>query len=83
MATDTFQEGLHALKAIAEKNRTAIMCAEAVPWRCHRWLIADALTEQAWQVVHIFSNTTAKPHERTPFLSVQNGKLIYPAPESG
>lgn len=82
MATDAFQEGLQVLKAIAEKNRTAIMCAEAVPWRCHRSLIADALKEQGWHVVHIFSNTTAKPHERTPFLTVQNGKLIYPALES-
>jgi uncharacterized protein (DUF488 family) len=83
MATDTFEEGLQALKAITEKNTTAIMCAEAVPWRCHRSLIADALTAQGWQVVHILSNTTAKPHERTPFLTVQNGKLIYPAPERG
>ncbi len=83
MATDAFQEGLQALTAIAEKNTTAIMCAEAVPWRCHRSLIADALTEQGWHVVHILSNTTAKPHERTPFLTVQNGKLIYPAPERG
>lgn len=83
MATDAFEEGLQALKAIAEQRITAIMCAEAVPWRCHRSLIADALTEQGWRVLHISSKTTAKSHELTPFLTVQNGKLIYPAPESG
>ncbi len=44
MATNAFEEGLQALKAIAEQRITAIMCAEAVPWRCHRSLIADDLT---------------------------------------
>jgi uncharacterized protein (DUF488 family) len=79
MATPEFQEGLDELKAIAEKKRVAIMCAEAVPWRCHRSLIADALTMQGWQVLHIQSKKTASPHELTPFLKVQDGKLTYPA----
>ena len=79
MATPEFQEGLDELKAIAEKKRVAIMCAEAVPWRCHRSLIADALTTQGWQVLHIQSKKTASPHEPTPFLKVQDGKLTYPA----
>jgi uncharacterized protein (DUF488 family) len=79
MATPEFQEGLDELKAIAEKKRVAIMCAEAVPWRCHRSLIADALTTQGWQVLHIQSRKTASPHELTPFLKVQDGKLTYPA----
>jgi uncharacterized protein (DUF488 family) len=79
MATPEFQEGLDELKAIAEKKRVAIMCAEAVPWRCHRSLIADALTTQGWQVLHIQSRRTASPHELTPFLKVQDGKLTYPA----
>lgn len=79
MATPEFQEGLDELKAIAEKKRVAIMCAEAVPWRCHRSLIADALTMQGWQVLHIQSKKTASPHEPTPFLKVQDGKLTYPA----
>jgi uncharacterized protein (DUF488 family) len=78
MATPEFQEGLDELKAIAEKKRVAIMCAEAVPWRCHRSLIADALTTQGWQVLHIQSRKTASPHELTPFLKVQDGKLTYP-----
>ena len=79
MATPEFQQGLDELKAIAEKKRVVIMCAEAVPWRCHRSLIADALTTQGWQVLHIQSKKTASPHELTPFLKVQDGKLTYPA----
>ena len=55
------------------------MCSESVPWRCHRSLTADALTTQSWQVLHILSRKTASPHELTPFLKVQDGKLTYPA----
>jgi uncharacterized protein (DUF488 family) len=79
MATPEFQAGLDELKALAEKKTVAIMCAEAVPWRCHRSLIADALTTQGWQVLHIQSRKTASPHELTPFLKVQDGKLTYRA----
>lgn len=78
MATDAFQEGLRKLKALAEKQRVAILCAEAVPWRCHRSLIADALTIQEWEVLHIQSKKTARPHELTPFLRVEDGKIMYP-----
>jgi len=78
MATDGFQEGLEELKAMAEKKRVAIMCAEAVPWRCHRSLIADALTVQGWEVLHIQSGKTAKLHELTPFLKVEDGRIVYP-----
>jgi uncharacterized protein (DUF488 family) len=80
MATPEFQAGLDELKALAEKKTVAIMCAEAVPWRCHRSLIADALTIRGWQVLHIQSRKTASPHELTPFLNVQNGKITYPEP---
>jgi len=79
MATSEFQQGLQALEAIAEKQNTAIMCAEAVPWRCHRSMIADALTLQGWEVREIQSKKTARPHELTPFLKVQGGKITYPA----
>ena len=79
MATPEFQAGLDELKALAEKKTVAIMCAEAVPWRCHRSLIADALTIQGWQVLHIQSRKTASPHELTSFLKEQDGKLTYPA----
>jgi len=78
MATSEFQAGLEELEALAEQQVVATMCAEAVPWRCHRSLIADALTVRGWQVLHISSKKTAKPHELTPFLRVQDGTLTYP-----
>jgi uncharacterized protein (DUF488 family) len=78
MATPEFQAGLDELKGLAEKKTVAIMCAEAVPWRCHRSLIADALTVQGWQVLHIQSRKTSTPHELTSFLKVQDGKITYP-----
>ena len=79
MATDAFQQGLDQLKSIAEQHVTAVMCAEAVPWRCHRSLIADALTLQGWEVRDIQSKKTARLHILTPFLKVQDGKITYPA----
>lgn len=78
MGTEEFARGLEALKRIAQKKRIAMMCAEAVPWRCHRSLVADALTKEKWQVFHIQSKKTAGKHKLTPFLKVRNGKLIYP-----
>lgn len=78
MQTEEFDRGLERLKAIAQERTTAIMCAEAVPWRCHRSLIADALTKQKWQVRHIQSKKTARIHTITPFLRKRSGKLVYP-----
>jgi uncharacterized protein (DUF488 family) len=78
MGTPEFQAGLGELKAAAEKKTVAIMCAEAVPWRCHRSLIADALITQGWQVLHIQSRKPAQPHELTPFLKVRDGEITYP-----
>jgi uncharacterized protein (DUF488 family) len=78
MATPEFKTGLDYLKTIAVSVKTAMMCAEAVPWRCHRSLIADALTKQKWQVFHIQSKKTAPLHEITPFLKISNGNLVYP-----
>ena len=80
MATAEFRTGLAELTALAEKKTLAIMCAEAVPWRCHRSLIADALAVQGWQVLHIQSRKMASPHELTTFLKVRDGKLAYPKP---
>jgi uncharacterized protein (DUF488 family) len=80
MQTEEFATGLTRLERIARKRPTVIMCAEAVPWRCHRSLIADALTVAGWRVLHIQSRRTARPHRRTPFLRVRGGTLRYPAP---
>ena len=79
MATPSFSEGLTELEALAKQKTVAIMCAEAVPWRCHRSLIADALTIQGWRVLDIQSKKIARPHTLTPFLKVEDGILLYPS----
>jgi uncharacterized protein (DUF488 family) len=80
MASNEFEEGLQALIKIADSKTTAIMCAEAVPWRCHRSLIADALIKKGWLVRDIMSRTNAPKHRLTPFLKMKKGRLTYPAP---
>jgi uncharacterized protein (DUF488 family) len=80
MATPEFSEGLEALTRIASLRDTAIMCAEAVPWRCHRSLIADALIKKGWIVRDIIGRAPASRHRLTPFLKVRKGQLFYPAP---
>lgn len=79
MQTEDFQEGLKELEGLSKTYLCAVMCSEAVPWRCHRSLIADALTLHHWKVFHIQSKKTAKLHELTPFLRIQKKHLIYPA----
>ena len=78
MATPQFAEGIRVLMQIARNTSTAIMCAEAVPWRCHRSLIADALMLQNWQVSDIISAAPAAEHKLTPFLESVNGQPTYP-----
>lgn len=80
MSTAEFEAGLEKLMKIGLRRNTAIMCAEAVPWRCHRSLIADALVKKGWLVKDIMSHTSATKHRLTPFLKVRKGKLVYPAP---
>ena len=79
MATPEFSEGLDALARIARAKKTAIMCAEAVPWRCHRSMIADAMSEKGWEVRDILSSKPSTEHRLTPFLLVADGQLTYPA----
>jgi uncharacterized protein (DUF488 family) len=79
MQTTDFETGLSRLEKEAQKHTVAIMCAEAVPWRCHRSMIADALTVRGWVVRHIQSRRTARLHKRTGFLRIRNGVLTYPA----
>lgn len=77
METDQFREALKQLKTLANKNRTAIMCAEAVWWSCHRSLIADALKAEGWNVIHIMSENKATEHPFTSPASIEDGKLNY------
>jgi len=78
MQTPQFEQALGKLLSLAEKKRVAIMCAEAVPWRCHRSLIADALTARGIPVEHITSRTHRQPHKLTPVARVEGHRLIYP-----
>lgn len=79
MQTPAFVEALEMLMAEARQSVLATMCAEAVPWRCHRSLISDALLVRGWNVLDILSMTKATPHKLTPFARVEGVKITYPA----
>lgn len=79
MQTPDFSAGLARLVRLAQTRATAFMCAEAVPWRCHRSLIADALLVRGFQVVDIFSLSNSKPHHLTPMAHVEGLRVTYPA----
>ncbi len=70
MAEPGFAQGIETLNRLMEKRRVAIMCAEAVPWRCHRSMIADAEVARGIPVRHIMNARTANPHKLTSFAKV-------------
>jgi uncharacterized protein (DUF488 family) len=78
METPAFEEGLEKLIALAALAPAAIMCAEAVHWRCHRSLIADALAARGIAVQHIQSATRAQPHALTRFAVLVGRRVTYP-----
>ena len=80
MDTPEFEEALQELIAAARERRAAIMCAEAVPWRCHRSLISDALTVRGVTVKHILGPGSVQDHRMTPFARVDGMRVSYPAP---
>jgi uncharacterized protein (DUF488 family) len=81
--TPEFADALAALKDLAVERRTAIMCSEALWWRCHRRLIADRLVVDGWQVLHIGSTAHADPHRLPEFATpLADGRVLYPAPQS-
>jgi uncharacterized protein (DUF488 family) len=79
MQTLEFEENLEDLIEEAEKQATVIMCAEAVPWRCHRSLIGDALLVHGVHVRHIMSAGSSRDHVLTPWAKVEGKKITYPA----
>lgn len=81
MQTEDFQDGIAQLIKLAQKKRTVIMCAEAVPWRCHRSLIGDALLVRDIHVEDIMTAKSSKPHELTPWAKVDGVKITYPEPD--
>ena len=79
MQTPEFARNLEELIELAKRGRIALMCAEAVPWRCHRSLVADALLVRGIPTEDIMSETRRQPHSLTPFAKVRGGTLTYPA----
>ncbi len=78
MQTEEFSAGLRELRALVAHGNVALMCAEAVPWRCHRSLVADALVARGAVVEHITSASRANLHVLTPFARVQGEHVLYP-----
>jgi uncharacterized protein (DUF488 family) len=78
METPEFENHLGKLVGLAQRKRVALMCAEALPWRCHRSLIADALEVRGIRVAHILSSTDLQLHRIWPFARVDGTRLVYP-----
>jgi uncharacterized protein (DUF488 family) len=82
MASEEFAAGLTELEELARQQRVAVMCAEAWWVRCHRRLIADALTARGWRVLHLESNGRLTEHQLTDFAVVEDGIVTYPAAQT-
>jgi uncharacterized protein (DUF488 family) len=78
METPEFAAGLARAIKLAEAKLSALMCAEAVPWRCHRSLVADALVVRDIQVLDIVGTSAPRPHKLTPFARVRGMRITYP-----
>ena len=82
MASAEFRGALERLEELARARATAIMCAEAPWFRCHRRLVSDALLVRGWRVLHIGSDGRVSEHELTPFAVVSGDRLTYPAEQT-
>jgi uncharacterized protein (DUF488 family) len=78
MGSEAFEDALEALIGMSRQKRVAIMCAEAVPWRCHRSLVADALSVRGVPVIEILSESSYRMHKLTPFAQVEGTRITYP-----
>ena len=78
MQTKEFRDALQALTEFASDRSTVLMCAEALPWRCHRSLVADALTIRRFEVLHILGMGPPRPHSLTRFAVVSAEDIVYP-----
>lgn len=78
MQTGDFQNGLETLLELSRNARVAIMCAESVPWRCHRSLVADALGVRGIPVIEVLSEKSNRMHKLTPFARVEGTRISYP-----
>lgn len=81
MQSDEFKKSLEDLLSLAKRSGVAIMCAEAVPWRCHRFLLSDALVARGFDVEHIISQKSVRKHKLSSLAKVENSKVTYPSPK--
>lgn len=79
MSTSGFRAALALLRKLAREKRTAVLCAEALPWRCHRWLLSDALSAWGLRVEHILGLSSPRLHRRPAFARLRGRSLTYPA----
>jgi uncharacterized protein (DUF488 family) len=77
MDTPLFAEALERLEHLARERRSALMCAEALPWRCHRSLVADALVARGWSVFEILSAKEARPRRLPDFARLEGRRVVY------
>jgi len=78
MQTPEFEAGLAELRDLAAAGPVALLCAEALPWRCHRSLLADALLARGVVVQHLTGSGRTRPHALTPFARVRGRRVTYP-----
>ncbi|MCL1633464.1 DUF488 domain-containing protein [Luteimonas sp. SX5] len=86
MGSDAYAAARARLEGLASERRTAVMCAEAVWWQCHRGLIADDFKSRGWEVVHLMAPGRAEPHPYTSAARIVGGRLDYslpPDPQAG
>lgn len=77
MDTPEFASSLDSAMAVAGKSRTALMCAEALPWRCHRSLLSDAFLAWGWEVLEILNEKDARPRKLPAFARVEGTRVVY------
>ena len=82
MSTPGFAGGIEVLERLARERRTAVMCAEAHPSRCHRRLIADALLARGWEVVHLLPGGSQESHALSPHAVSTGERVSYPSQPS-
>ena len=82
MQGQEFESGLAKVLELADRERPALMCAEVLPWRCHRSLIGDALLARKVRVEHIMSATNRRPHKLTAFAKIKGTHVTYPGPNN-
>lgn len=83
MQSEAFRENVEEVVGLAGQMRCALMCAESVPWRCHRSMVADALLVRGIQVEHIINPGKRRPHTLTPFAQVEGLRIMYPPEVEG